>query len=89
MGGKSPKSSIAPKMVRAKAERPRAKERTAKGKAREMAGHEEATRAVDPQRADVLSAGGSTGPPSAPKMLSRREAASPRPGSKGAISRRR
>ena len=89
MGGKSPKSSIAPKMVRAKAERPRAKGRTAKGKAREMGRKEEAKRAVNLPKADVSSAEGSTGPPSAPRMLSRKEAASPRPESKGDISRRR
>ena len=69
--------------------RPRAKGHTAKGKARETGIREEAKRAVNPQRADVLSVGGSTGPPSAPRTLSRKGVVSPRPESKGDILRKR
>ena len=69
--------------------RPRAKGKTAKGNARETERREEARKEANLQRADVSSAEESTGPPSAPKMLSKRVAASPRPWSKGAISRRR
>ena len=68
---------------------PKARERTAKGKAREMGRKQEAKRAENPRRADALSVGGNIGPPSAPRMLSRKEAARPRPESKGDIPRRR
>ena len=69
--------------------RPRAKENTAKEMARDMEIKEEVNRGVDPRKADALSVEGSTGPPSAPRMLSREEAASPRPESKGGIWKKR
>ena len=45
--------------------------------------------AVNPRKADVSFAEGSTGPPSAPRMLSRKGVVSLRPENKGDISRRR
>ena len=67
----------------------RARERTAKGKAREMERKEVVKRAENPPNAGALSVGGSTGPPSAPRMLARKEVASPRPESKCDILRKK
>ena len=89
VGGTSPKSSIVPKMARAKAERPKAKERTARDKARGMERKEVEIKGANLRRADALSAEGDTGHPSAPRTLSRKEVASPRPESKGGIWRKR
>ena len=83
------KSSTVPRMARAKVGRLRAKEKTAKEKARGMERKEVDIRAANLRRADVLSAEGDTGHPGAPRTLSRKEVASPRPESKGGIWRKR
>ena len=89
VGGKSPKSSIVPRMVRAKGERPRAKERTAREKARGMERKEVERKAANLRRVDALSAGESIGRPSVPRTPSRKEVVSPKPGNKGDTSRKR
>ena len=82
-GGKNPKSSIVPRMARAKVERPRAKARTAKEKAKGMERKGVVERkAVNLRKADASSVEGSTGRPSVPRMPSR-------PGNKGDTSKKR
>ena len=89
VGRMGPKSSKVPRMARVKAERPRAKERTAKEKAMGMERKEVERKAANLRRVDALSVEESTGHPSAPRTLSRKEVVSPRPESKGGIWRKR